>query len=133
MPSAAARIRQATAFVLGLTACMALAGGAWAAEIGRCYSADVQCAMVLPDDSVHGPGKLRVCVERRISPVTVAHTVSVNGQPVGLYLSRTGTGEERPAGADAVIMFVRNEDDQLVLEGYTRPMQEQLRTYRMLP
>jgi len=132
MASAAARIRQSAGFVLGLTACILLAGGSWAAETGRCYSADVPHAMILPDDSVHGPGKLRVCVERRISPVTVAHTVAVNGQPVGMYLSRTGLGEEQPEGADAVIMFVRNEDDQFVLEGFTRPLGKQLRTYRML-
>ena len=132
MTSAAARIRHVTGFVVGLTAFMALASGAWASETGRCYSADVPHAMVLPDETVHGPGSLRVCVERRISPVTVAHTVAVNGRPVGMYLSRTGLGEGAPEGADAVIVFVRNENDQFVLEGYSCPLRDQLRTYRML-
>jgi len=132
MTSAPARISHVIGFVVGLAACMALASGAWASETGRCYSADVPHVMILPDETAHGPGSLRVCVERRISPVTVAHTVAVNGQPVGVYLSRTGLGEEQPEGADAVIMFVRNENDQFVLEGYTRPLRGQLRTYRML-
>lgn len=131
MASAAARIRLATGFALGLIACMALAGGPWAAETGRCYSADVPHAMILPDDSVHGPGKLRVCVEQRISPVAVAHTVAVDGQPIGVYLSRTGLGEERSEGPDAVLMFVRNADDQYVLEGFTRPLRKRVRTYTM--
>jgi len=132
MASAAARIRLATGFLLGLTTCVALAGGAGAAETGRCYSADVPHAIILPDDSVHGPGRLRVCVERRISPVEVAHTVAFDGQPIGIYLSRTGFGEERPQGPNAVLMFARTARDQYVLEGYTRPLMEQTRTYRMV-
>ena len=88
MSSAAARFRLAAVFVLGLTACMALAGGSWAAETGRCYYADVPYSVILPDDSVHGPGRLRVCVERRINPVTMAHTVALNGQPIIRRFSR---------------------------------------------
>ena len=131
MASAAARIRLATGFALGLIACIALAGGPWAAETGRCYSADVPHAMILPDDSVHGPGKLRVCVEQRISPVAVAHTVAVDGQPIGIYFRRTGFGEDRPAGSDAVLMFARNSADQYVLEGFHGPLRKRVRTYTM--
>lgn len=132
MTSAPARIRPMAGFVVGLFAFLALASGARADETGRCYSADVPHAMILPDQTVHGPGSLRVCVERRISPVTMAHTVALDGRPIGMYLSRIGLGEGTPEGTDAVIVFVRNESDQFVLEGYSRPLRDELRTYRML-
>jgi len=132
MTSGTARVRLAAWFVIVLTAGLMPAVGASAGETGRCYSANVPNAMVLPDKTVHGPGLLQVCVERRISPVTVAHSLAVDGRPIGMYLSRTGRGEGTPQGADAVFVFVRNDADQLVLEGYSRPLGEQVRTYRML-
>lgn len=132
MTSERAHVHQAAAIAAGLMAVLALAGGAGAGETGRCYSADVQHAMILPDETVHGPGNLRVCVDRRINPVTVAHRVSLDGRPVGMYLSRTGLGEGTPENADAVFVFVRNGSDQFVLEGFSRPLGDHVRTYRML-
>lgn len=132
MTSGTARKRHVTGLVAWWIACLALAGGAAAGEIGRCYSADVPYDMILPDETVHGPGHLRVCVERRINPVTVAHSLTVDGRPLGMYLSRVGQGEGSPDGADAVLVFVRNESDQLVLEGFSRPLGDHVRTYRML-
>jgi len=131
MTSDSARVREGTRIAAGLIACAVLACAAAAGETGRCYSADVPHTMVLPDATVHGPGNLRVCVERRINPVTVAHRVSLDGHPVGMYLSRTGVGEGRPGTADGMFVFVRNESDQFVLEGYSRPLGDHVRTYRM--
>jgi hypothetical protein len=112
---------------------LVLAGVAWAGENGRCHSAVVSSEMILPDGSVHEPGALRVCTVQTHSPIATLLKVSVDGHPVQMVVSRSGTSETEVRIDEAFFVFHRNRESQLVLQGYAIPESGRLQTYAMYP
>ena len=100
--------------VLGVTL---LLPAAPAQERGSCVVVVSPSDVLLPDGTVAHRGTLRLCVERNLSPVTVLHTVSANGVPLGLYPARAerseASGLPRP-----VVAFAPLTDGTLALSGY---------------
>jgi len=119
--------------VLVAVAILSLAGVAWAGENGRCHSTVVSSEMILPDGSVHEPGALTVCTVQTHSPVATLLKVSVDGHPVHMVVSRSGTSETETRIDEAFFVFHRNDKDQLVLQGYAVPERGKLQTYAMYP
>jgi len=99
----------AGAFLLAVTA---------ATAENRCYTAEVPETMVLPDGSEHAPGALRICADRVISPVSSLQRISVDGRPIGMFLSQPRAIEESVESGTAWFMFQRTEGDELDLVGY---------------
>jgi hypothetical protein len=100
----------AAAFVLA-------AASTFAGDTGRCYRADVETAIVLPDNSEHPPGTLKICTTLRLSPVSGLHEVSIDGRTVGLFASRIRRSETSVNPTAAVFAFTRDCEDRLVLQG----------------
>lgn len=96
---------------------LALAIGLAHAETRGCYKANVPGPMVLPDGSVHAQGVLRVCADRRISPVSTLHRSYVDGHPAGMFMSVPREIEDSVESGSAQLVFVK-EDDALHLLGY---------------
>ena len=88
----------------------------WAQQ-DRCVTAAIPAQFVLPDDTVHAAGDLKLCVVRTHSPIAKLHRAYVDGMPVASFVSRTGTGEA-DAREEPFILFHRNVRDQLELIGY---------------
>jgi hypothetical protein len=105
---------------------------AYAQEQGSCVSAEIPYSIVLPDGSAYDAGDLRICFNRRLTPVTVINTVSVNGLPRGFFLSRTGTAEG-PSLPHPVIAFRRDGAGALQLAGFASPGREHMHTFRFGP
>lgn len=88
-----------------------------AQQRGTCVLVNTPSAVHLPDGTVAERGTLRLCVERNVSPVTVMHTISANGIPLGLYTARAerseGYGLPHP-----LVAFTSRGDGTLALTGY---------------
>lgn len=88
-----------------------------AQQRGACVLVETPSAVHLPDGTVAERGTLRICVERNFSPVTVLHTISANGIPLGLYPARAerseGSGLPHP-----LVAFTSRGDGTLALSGY---------------
>jgi hypothetical protein len=98
---------------------------AWATR--TCLSATIDEPVGLPDGSAHPAGKLTVCVQRDLTPVSTLHVTYVNRQPVSLLTSRRGVSEglvERP-----YMMFRRTDGGRLQLYGYALPAGRHMITY----
>jgi len=106
-------------------------GAASAEELGRCYSAHVASAVVLPDGLERAPGQVRVCTSAFHTPVTSLHKVYWNGALVGLFPAQRHELESDALGAArTVLMFSRLRDaDRLVLDGYATVEGSRARTY----
>ena len=103
-----------------------------AGESGRCYSAEIAAAIVLPDGSTHAPGKLQFCLTRQLSPVEAMHHTSVDGRPIGLFRSRVGNSEGLGGNPSAIFVFSKRHDGALELQGFAHPGRDgQLTTYRV--
>ena len=109
--------------VIAVFALLALApaGAAWAQERGRCVTADVPFEIVLPDESRHAAGQVRICLSRKYSPVSGLHTAYVDGKATGMYISRSAMSEGRVADGEPFLLFRRNEAGSLALHGYAVP------------
>lgn len=118
--------------ILAAAAVAAAATVALAQERGSCAVVDVPFPIILPDGTTQDSGTLRICLERRMTPVTVVHRVSVNGMPKGLYLSRTDAAEG-PGLPHPAIAFLKDGTGALRLTGYAWPGQEHMRTFRFGP
>jgi hypothetical protein len=101
-----------------------------AGERGRCATAMLPWPIILPDESNQPPGALTVCMERKITGVTALHEVRIGGYPVGMFMSRIGTGES-PAGDSVVLVFERNALNEHRLIGYTLAEGTTRRTYAL--
>lgn len=90
---------------------------AFAQQRGTCIVVESPSAVRLPDGALAERGTLRLCVDRNLSPVTVMHTISVNGIPLGLYPARAerseGSGLPHP-----LVAFTSRGDGTLALSGY---------------
>jgi hypothetical protein len=89
--------------------------------------------VVLPDGSVHPAATIRICLERKMSPVAGLHEISVGGQPVGVYLSRLGESEGLTHDGRPLMVFTRAQDDRWILEAYAIAAGEQMITFRLDP
>lgn len=92
----------------------------WAASSGQCASAEIEAEILLPDGSVHPPGRLTLCDSRVYSPVSHLHETFIDGMPMGMWISRKknseGSGDSVPE-----VMFLRDEHGRLQLFGYALP------------
>jgi hypothetical protein len=114
-----------------LLAATLLAGNVQAGESVRCYTAEIDQAVVLPDGSVHAPGRLQLCNSLQLNPVAALHETAVNGQPIGLYRSSIDRGEGTVEEDRAVFVFIRDGPDRLELQGYAVSQGEQMRVFDM--
>jgi hypothetical protein len=108
-------------------------GTIWAGDHGRSYSAIVSSEVILPDGSVHPPGSLRIRLSRSYSPVSGLHEIFVNGAPIGMYSSRIGKAEGSAAVREPFFLFLRNDRNQLMLQGYAVSLGREIRIYEMAP
>jgi hypothetical protein len=97
-----------------------LSAPAFASSGSNCTTASIPEPFMLPDGTEHGAGTLKLCVERRHSPVSHMHETYVDGMAVGLHIGRTNSSEG-PATAGSYVMFGRGTDGRLRLLGYARP------------
>jgi hypothetical protein len=98
--------------------CVFMLGATAADAGGRCFSAEIPAAMILPDGSEHPAGSLRICFDQKISPVSILHRADVGGRPTGMFLSAPRGIEESVAEGQAQFVFKRTVRDELVLLGY---------------
>ena len=115
---------------LALAVCIA-SGSAMGQGFGRCVVADVPSPIVLPDDTIHAAGSLKVCFDRLYSPVAGLHATFVGGRSVGLFVSRLDESEGLDRLQQPFFVFGRNRDGQLVLEAYAWPDDERFYIYRV--
>ena len=104
-----------------------------AAESRRCFTAEIAATVVLPDDSRHAPGILRICTERAFSPVSTLHRTYAGGMPVGMYLSVPRVVEKVAAPGTVQFVFERRAEDELVLLGYTVGARDKTTYHEMSP
>jgi hypothetical protein len=102
-----------------------------AGELGRCISADVPDAVVLPDGSTHAAGSLQVCLTSKESPVRGRHATSIDGKAVAAFQSELGMAEADALPGVAYFVFQRNDRTELVLLGYAANVSGKWRTYRL--
>ena len=88
-----------------------------AQERGTCVTARVPEAYVLPDGSVHEAGRLSLCLDGNLSPVTGLHRLAVEGHTLGLARSRRALAAESRDITDPLVLF-RRRDGRLELVGY---------------
>lgn len=115
---------------LALALCIA-SGSVMGQGFGRCAVADVPSAIVLPDDTVHPAGALKVCFDRIYSPVAGLHVTYLDGRSVGMFVSRMDQSEGLGGQQEPFFVFGRNRDGQLVLEAYAWPDHERFYIYRV--
>jgi hypothetical protein len=106
-----------------------LSPAAWSGGSGRCISASVPEALILPDGSLHEAGLLRICLDREFSPVAGLHRAYVDGRAVGRFLSRAGQSEAAADDEKPFVVLRRDRRGALVLEGYADPVGGRLNTY----
>lgn len=112
-------------------ACAAMTSLAQAQTRGDCVRVRLDAPLVLPDGSRFGPGELGICVERRLTPVCMLHSIDVDGVAIGLFLSQDRRSEE--VDAPPKVAFQRGDDGQLRLAAYTTPDGGIGRTFRFSP
>ena len=103
------------------TAILVLVAGSVSAETGRCYSADIPAAMVLPDGSVHGAGELRICYQKKFTPVSGLHRTYVDGRVIGVFMSLSQAPEEGGNNQYPFFVFQPNALGEYVFQGYATP------------
>lgn len=118
----------AVGFALGL---LTSSGPAAAGSRGECTSAVVDEPFLAPDGSLQEPGRLTICASRRYSPVSHLHATYVNGFPIGMLISRSGSSEGLEAGGRPFVMFHRDASGLLHLSGYASPAGDRMVTYRL--
>ena len=114
--------------------CIAL-GAVQAGELGRCYSADVTAAVVLPDGVERAPGRVRICTFAHYTPVTSLHKVYWDGALIGLFEARRDEQRATSLGVDGpVFAFARAHGTaRLVLVGYATVDGDRGQTYALAP
>jgi len=111
---------------------LAFSGVVLGGQRGICTSATVDEPFLLPDGSLHEPGKITLCADRAYSPVSWMHAAYVDRMPVAMLLSRAGTSEGRPRNATPFIVLHRDGRGLLHLAGYAVPSgRGEMLTYRM--
>ncbi len=106
-------------------------GTAFGHPAGRCVSADLPWHFVLPDGTRHAPGEIRLCLDRAYTPSTGLHRLYVDGDPTGILMSRSRTGEGGD-GNRPFLLFRLGDDRDYTLVAYAWPGRNALRTHRFL-
>jgi hypothetical protein len=98
---------------------------------GTCTTATIDEPFRLPDGLLHDGGKLTLCHDRNRSPVAALHEVRVDGMGVGLFVSRSDTGEALFGGGHdrPYMMFRRIDGGELVLVGVATPLRDRMQLH----
>ena len=110
--------------VLGMTV-----GTAAAESNGRCVRADVPATMVLPDGTMHEPGSIRICMMRKLSPVTGYHKIHVDNIAHGRFISRFEHSEGLSDDGKPFLQFARTQAGAFILEAYAVPAGNRMLVY----
>jgi hypothetical protein len=103
--------RNRTAFLLGSAlALLTAAAVPVAAQSGGCYRAEIAVSMELPGGKSHEAGQLKLCLERKLSPVQSLHTLHVGGYPTGFLASQRVEAEEVAGPGAAYFVFEKVEE-----------------------
>jgi hypothetical protein len=105
-------------------------GALWAAST-PCIRADMFRPFILPDGSYHQSGTLRLCLDREYSPVAGLHRTLVDGDPIGMFISKSVLSEGVEPGQQPVVIFRRMHGGRLALLGYAVPVHGRTRIYWM--
>jgi hypothetical protein len=100
-------------------ASLCVTGAAIAGSGGGCIRVDVDQPVRLPDGKVYPAGVLTLCDTAALSPVATLHKTYVNGQPIGILVSRKRANETK-ASEPPVVVFQRDRG-ALDLVGYVLP------------
>lgn len=114
---------------LTLTALIFLPGIARAAH-SRCTRATVPEPFVLPDDSEHPAGSIKLCKVKRHLPNQSLLVGYVDGLQVSMFL---GTRNHNEVGreSEAFMIFAREPDGRLRLYGYGVPEGDSVETFTL--
>ena len=120
------------ASLVALLAIIALAAPipSLAAPGESCVNAKITAPFWLPDGQLHAPGTLTLCVVREFSPISNLHRLAVDGNTVGVYLSRKRVAEAADGIAPEVV-FERDGAGNLKLLGYSLPERERVLAFRL--
>ena len=119
-----------TTRALLLAAVLVLAATAADAESGRCYTAPIPRTIALPDGSERGPGDLRICNERAISPVSSLQRISLDGRLVGIFLSVPRSIEQGLEAGTAQFVFKPGAAGELNLIGFATGSRNEAATFQ---
>ncbi len=119
----------AMAFAALAAASLFTAGSATADPGSGCIHVDVALPVQLPDGNTYPAGVLTLCDSAALSPVATLHKTYVNGQPVGILVSRRRANESMDTGGP-VVMF-QHTAGVLELVGYTLPSPRRGITYAL--
>jgi len=114
---------------LTVLALLVLPGTASAAH-SLCTRATVPEPFVLPDDSEHPAGSIKLCKVQRHSPTTSLLVGYVDGMQVSMLLGTKGHNEVGP-DAEAFMIFARDPDGRLRLYGYGVPEGSGVETFTL--
>ncbi len=115
--TATRRLLKIVAWLAAGMATSIVGGAAWAVVPTHCIALDVPAPFVLPDDTVHPAGELRICLNQNFNPVSGLHRIYVGGMPRGFLLSRI-TNAEIPRDSTPSVLFY-GMSGKLRLVGYT--------------
>jgi hypothetical protein len=94
-------------------------GAAMAGSGGGCIRVDVDQPVRLPDGNVYPAGVLTLCDTAALSPVATLHKTYVNGQPIGILISRRRANETKDTEPPTVVF--QRDRGTLDLVGYSLP------------
>jgi hypothetical protein len=93
-------------------------------QAGECVSAQVPSAFVLPDGTRGEAGPIRLCIARRLTPVSDLYEIRVGRGPARLFRTQRSEVEEygesprfvfrRTVGGEMVLVSVRTEAGRTV-------------------
>ena len=81
-----------------------------AAQTGRCYRAEIPASMEIPDGGSHDAGQLKLCLDRKLSPVKGLHRLHIDGFPTGFLASRQVKAEDSRRPGPAYFVFEKVEE-----------------------
>jgi hypothetical protein len=109
---------------------LAAASGVALAGQRSCTTAWIAEPFILPDGSEHPAGELTLCIQQRHSPVAFLHETRVDGNPVGLLISRHTTTYGGDL-ASSFVVFDRLSDGRLNLLGYASAKRDRVEIFAM--
>ena len=98
---------------------------------GTCVRAELPWPVVLPDGTRHAAGLLRICYDRSYTPVAGLHRTFVDGDFVGMFISRRVQSEGPVPNQAPFMLFRRDVDERWRLQGYALPDGTGLVSYRL--
>jgi hypothetical protein len=104
-------------------------GAAWGVVPAHCVALDVPAPFVMPDDSVHPAGELRMCLSQNFNPVSGLHRVYIDGIPRGFLLSHIANAEIPKDVTPSALFY--GESGRLRLVGYTVAANGKVFSYRL--